>query len=335
MTTTLRLGLTAALALAAAPALSAGLVGVREVIVAAPERAEPLTVTLWHPADGGGAAANIGENKVFQGVPALRDADVADGRFPVVLLAHGGLRAAPNQSGWIARELAARGMLVAVVPPKKLASPGEGAAEIWLRPADLSATLTALEAEPAIASHAAPGPAAAVGFFLGGSAALALAGARIDAESYARSCDAPPRGPDCAWFAAAGVDLHAVDASKVARSNLDPRIGAVVAIDPELTANLTADSLSGTAAKISVINLGAPGAVPPYLDASGLQADGVSYSALPEATAFSAMAMCQPRGGRILAAEGEDDTICKEDGAARSLAHARLADMIAEALKSR
>ena len=274
---------------------------------------------------------------VFEGLPARRDAAIADGRFPVVLLAHGGLRAAPNQSGWIAADLASRGMIVAVVPPPRPASAEAAVAEIWLRPADLSAALTALEADPDAAAHAAPGQAAVVGFFLGGTAALALAGARLDAASYARSCDPPAQSPDCAWFAAAGVDLHAVDAAQVTRSGLDARIGTVVAVDPELTSSLAPESLSGIAAKTAVFNLGAPGTIAPHLDAASLQValPGATYAALPDATPFSAMASCTSRGAEILNSEGEDDAICREDAAARERTHARLADMIAGALAPR
>jgi predicted dienelactone hydrolase len=330
----LRLAVLAALALTASSAF-ADAVGVRGITVTAPERDRPLTVNLWYPAGGGGTPERVGESKVFQGVPARRDATIPDGAFPLVLLAHGGLRAAPNQSGWIASALAARGMLVAAVPPPRPASAEAAVAETWLRPADLSAALTALEADPATAARAASGPAAAVGFFLGGTAALTLAGARLDAGSYARSCDPPAQGPDCAWFAAEGVDLHAADAAKLGRSALDPRIGTVVAIDPELTASLAPESLSGMTAKVTVINLGAPGTIAPFLDASGLKAAGVSYTALPGATPFSAMAACRPHGAEILAEEGEDDAICREDATARDRTHARLADMIAEALATR
>ena len=334
MLTALRLALLATLVVAPLPAFAADTVGVRTITVASPDRDQPLAVTLWYPAGAGGTPERVGETPLFEGLPARRDAAMADGRFPVVLLAHGGLRAAPNQSGWIAADLASRGMIVAVVPPPRPASAEAAVAEIWLRPADLSAALTALEADPDAAAHTASGQAAVVGFFLGGTAALALAGARLDAASYARSCDPPARGPDCAWFASAGVDLHAVDAAQATRSGLDPRIGTVVAIDPELTSSLAPDSLSGIAAKTSVFGLGAPGTI---LDAAPSQAalPGATYATLPDATPFSAMATCTPRGAEILTSEGEDDTICREDPAARERTHARLADMIAGALAPR
>ena len=99
----------------------------------------------------------------------------------------------------------------------------------------------------------------------------------------------------------------------------------------------TADSLSDIAAKLAVINLGRPGTIALYLDASAMQASlpDVSYATLPDATPFSAMATCTTEGAEILASEGEDDAICREDAAERGRAHARLADMIAEAVGAR
>jgi hypothetical protein len=81
--------------------------------------------------------------------------------------------------------------------------------------------------------------------------------------------------------------------------------------------------------------------VPParsrYLDASGLQAamPGATYIALPDATPMDAMAVCRPQGAETLAAEGEDDAICRGDAAAREHSHAELANRIAEALGAR
>lgn len=333
----LRGGLMAAVLTVASPAqpvLAADAVGVRTISAAAPERDGPLTVAVWYPAGAGGTTENVGKNAVFEGVAARRDADIADGVFPVVLLAHGGLRAAPNQSGWIVSALAARGAIVAVVPPAKLSGAQAAVAETWLRPSDLTAALSALASDPVTAAHVAPEPAAVVGFFLGGTAGLSLAGARLDPARYAMTCDPPAAGPDCAWFADAGVDLRAVDPALLGRSGHDPRIGTVVAIDPELTSSLAADSLAGITAKVVVLNLGEPGTIAPYLDASGLPASlpGATYATLEGATPFSAMAACTTKGAAILAAEGEDDAICGEPGAARERTHERLAGMIAEAL---
>lgn len=316
------------------PVAAAEAIGVRAMSVSAPEREQPLAVTLWYPAGEGGTVEPVGENAVFEGVPARRDADIAKGAFPIVLLSHGGLRAAPNQSGWIASRLAGLGFIVAVVPPPGPAGPQAAVAEAWLRPADLSATLTALATDPATAGHGEADRVAAVGFFLGGTSVLALAGARLDAAAYARTCDLPATGTDCAWFAEGGVDLRAVDAGKLTRSNRDPRVGTIVAIDPELTASFSPESLAGITAHVEIINLGRPGEIAPGLDASGLEGaiPGATFAALPGATPLSAMAVCKPKGAAILSEEGEDDAICAEAGPARDSVHTRLAGMIADAI---
>jgi hypothetical protein len=68
------------------------------------------------------------------------------------------------------------------------------------------------------------GKAAAEGFFLGGTSALALAGARLDANSYGHSCDRPEAGVDRAWFSRSGVDLRTIDASSLSRSLAGPQV---------------------------------------------------------------------------------------------------------------
>ncbi len=87
-------------------------VGVSSLKVNVPERIQELTVTLWYPA---GESVKIGENAVFEGVSARRDASIAEETFPVVLISHGGLRAAPNLASWIGADLAAKGFVAAVV----------------------------------------------------------------------------------------------------------------------------------------------------------------------------------------------------------------------------
>jgi predicted dienelactone hydrolase len=102
-----------------------------------------------------------------------------------------------------------------------------------------------------------------------------------------------------------------------------------------LTASLAADSLSGIAAKVTIVNLGNPGTIAPHLDASEVPASlpGATYVTLPGATSLSAMATCKPGGAEILLAEGEDDAICREGPSLRDRAHAWLADLIAGAVR--
>src|SRR5438309_2114603 len=106
----LALALLAAGLLAAAPAAQSGTpVGLRTLTVPVPARGGAIEVGLWYPAAGQGKAALVGDSKIFQGVAIARNAPVMAGPLPLILLSHGGMRAAPNMGAWIAARLAVRG----------------------------------------------------------------------------------------------------------------------------------------------------------------------------------------------------------------------------------
>ncbi|MCJ8144746.1 hypothetical protein MKI84_17635 [Ancylobacter sp. A5.8] len=320
----------------AVPAFSADGVGFRSLTVPAPARGMPIAVDLWYPAGPGGTPERHGASPLFEGVSVRRDAAVADGAFPLVLLAHGGLRSNPLLAGWIAAHLAARGALVVLphAPMPRASSPETARAapgEVSLRPEDLRAALDAVQGDPALAAHLAAGEVSAVGFFLGGTSVLALAGARLDPAAYRASCDPPVRGPDCRWFAANGVDLHTSIPDAVGASHRDPRVRAVVAINPELVGSFTPDSLGGIDIPVTVIRLGAGEDA-----ATQRRLPAARYLDIAGANSFDAFSRCTPRALALLAEEGENDAICREDGPrSRADFQAEMARMIDDALAGR
>jgi predicted dienelactone hydrolase len=319
-------------------AMAGGPVGVTTISVTAPDRGRELTVTLWYPAQPGGTSVVVGDNAVFRGVEGLQDAPIADGRFPTVLVLHGGLRSAPHLSGWIGSRLAEQGFLVATVQGPRL-GPGDAkraVAEIWQRPADLSTAMTALAEEPEWSKHMNPEQIAALGFFLGGTSVLSLAGGRLNADDFMRSCDRGGHGLDCAWLQANGVDLRSVDVPSLTRSNLDRRVKVAIVVDPELSASFASESLAGIAIPVEIINLGRPETTLPGLNASELESASphIAYTALPNATRFSAFSLCKPQGAAILAQDGGNDAICRDGaGENRKGIHQELAALILDRLR--
>ncbi|MBB3020562.1 putative dienelactone hydrolase [Microvirga lupini] len=313
-------------------------VGFRSMVTQASPRGQAIELTVWYPTASAGTPQTVGEGKIFKGTSGLRNASVAEGRYPVILLAHGGFRAAPNHEGWIAASLAARGYIVGVTRPPKLGPRDAQAAvqEIWLRPADLSAALTTIENDPALSSRIIPEKVAAVGFFLGGTSVLALTGARLDAASYKQSCDLPDAGVDCAWFAKNGVDLKRIETANLTRSHQDRRVKAVVAVDPELSKSFAPESLAGIRVPVHIINLGQPGQIPPALEARGLGRNipSASYDTVADAVAFSAFSLCTSAGPALLKEEGGDeDVICRDGGKrSREEIHVEISEKIVAAL---
>lgn len=324
MAVALGLGLHAA-SLRAEEGTAAQAPGFRTLTVAAPARGQAIGVTVWYPAKEGGEPAAFGASPVFTGVTGRRGAAVADGRFPVVLIAHGGLRANPGAAGWIAAALARRGTVAVIAHPPALkpTDARRAVAEAWLRPGDLSVALDAVLADPELAPHAAPDRVAALGFFLGGTSALAVAGGRLDGERFRGSCDAPRRGPDCGWFTAQGVDLHAAAGPEVAASRRDPRVTLAVAVDPELADSFAPASLSPPAVPVHLLHTG------PAVKALKSLIPGVEPEALPAATPFSLFGTCTPKAAAILEEEGEDPALCRDgDGPPRAALHTRIAERI-------
>jgi predicted dienelactone hydrolase len=326
------------IALASSPTRADELIGVTTLPISAPERGRELTLTLWYPALPGGTPAFIGDNAVFEGAAGQQDAPPADRTFPTLLVSHGGLRSAPNLSGWIGRRLAAEGFLVVAVQGPKLGpkDASKAVAEIWERPADLSAALSALADSAKWSKHVDQEKVAALGFFLGGTAALSLAGGRLDADAFKQSCSTDPQSVDCGWFKANGVDLNAVDVDALARSNLDPRIKMAVAVDPEYSASFSRESLGAIGIPVEIFNMGGPGTMPTAFDASKLRtaSSRITYAMLLGATRFSMFSLCKPKGAAILAEDGGEDAICRDETADhRQRVHEELAALLVSHLR--
>jgi predicted dienelactone hydrolase len=297
----------AALLAAALPAAAAD-VGVREIEVPSPKRGTAISATLWYPATGEGVTVKVGDNGIFQGAQALQDAAITSGAKPLVLLSHGGLRSAQGVESWVAAGLAGRGFVVAVPHAPKVKA-AEAPAEYWLRPADMAATLTALDHDPLLAGKV--DTHSAIGFFLGGTSALALAGARLDASRVASMCDGEKRSPDCNWFRQGGIDLHRIDPAKLGQSHVDTRVKSVVAVNPELADAFTPESVENFAAPVHMISLG---------------------DAIPGASPFDAFNECKPKALAILRDEGEDESLCAEGTRPRAEIHAQLLELITKSL---
>jgi predicted dienelactone hydrolase len=319
---------------ASGPAQAEGAIaGVSHLSPAAPGRSQPLSVTVWYPATAGGTAVAVGANGVFRGAKGRKGAPIAAGRHPLVLISAGGMRSAPDIAGWLGRALAERGFVVADVHAVRLGpkQARQAPAEIWKRPADLSAALTALEQAPVFAAHLATDRVGAVGFFLGGNAVLSLAGARLDAGKYAASCDAGGAGVDCGWFAKGGVDLHKVDPAKIGAGHEDARVKIAVAVDPELADSYAGASLAGLKPPVIVLGLGHP------VRLAGASAGAaIRYRTVETASRFSAFSRCKPKGAAILAASGAEAAICtSDDGPGRARVHAEIARRIGDLLAAR
>lgn len=279
-------------------AVADGTVGVRTLMI---EGERPLSLTLWYPAEGG-TAQTVGGNAVFEGVQGVFDAPLPDALLPVVLVSHGGLRSATDSGAWLSSALARTGYLAIEVNAPRPANATQAINEVWQRPRDIVRALDAISAAPIWRDVADMTAVSAVGFALGGTAVLSIAGGTLSLEQVMTSCTGPTKGPDCAWFAAQGVGLDSMDVDALAGLRGDQRIKTVIALSPEYLSAF-GHPVPSMSAVAHVLTFG--------------QKDG-PFAAL---TPFDAFGVCTPKGPAILAEDGGPPALCGASAQGRSAAH--------------
>lgn len=276
---------------------------------ASSSRETPTEVVFWYPSVSEGKLKQVGNSRVFAVPKVLDGALPIDGRFPVIVLSHGGIRAAFSHYSWIARSLASKGFIVATpVPPDSRAITASSAFnELALRSADLSSALTALQQNDLLAAHSRFEQVYGVGFFVGGAAVLSLAGMEFDIGRLMQICNRTNNTVDCAWLAREGVGLTAQTLQPLAGSRKDHRITGVLAINPEFSA---AFDLSRIDVPAKVIELNRSGQEALAFNGEARTAPSIDYQAEPSIAAMSTFSVCTAEGKAMLAKVGSP--ICDE-----------------------
>ncbi|BBK37835.1 dienelactone hydrolase [Allostella sp. ATCC 35155] len=144
--------------------------------------AEPFDMLVWYPTPVEAAPWQAGPFIVRAG----RDAPIAPGRFPVVLLSHGGGRTggSPMLLGQLSARLAREGFIVI--------APFHGRTRFVQRTHQMVRSFEAAQSDSRLGPHIAADRVATLGFSLGGAVALVLAGAIPDFALLDTYCAAHP-----------------------------------------------------------------------------------------------------------------------------------------------
>jgi predicted dienelactone hydrolase len=193
---------------------------VRMTVRAAPS----FDVLVWYPTDDDFVPWQMGPFTVS----ATHDAAVGAGRYPIVLLSHGGGKGggSPMILGDISAALARAGFVV--IAPFH----GNQAPALRLRPPQIVKALTAVLADPRFKDHADPGRLGMLGYSLGGAVALSLAGAVPNAEHFVKYCD-EYREDAASCLSAPGQDDQAAITESVTPEPSKPiPLRSLVLLDP-------------------------------------------------------------------------------------------------------
>lgn len=296
----------------------------------------PLDVALWYPTSQSGTPAAVGDNIVFMGTQALRDAKPAPGQHPLILLSHG-YGGNWRNLNWLAQRMVDQGYIVAAVDHPGTTTHNNApkdAQQLWQRPQDLRRTLDALLATPVLAGEIDKARIAAVGHSLGGWTVLELAGVRFSANQFITDCQHHSALSSCKLTQILGIDQPSA-AERLAKDARDPRIKAVVSLDLGLARGFTPESLKQISIPVLIMAAQADSdALPARLESGYLlefiPAAWQRYIRVEGATHFSFMQLCKPGAADLIEKEAPGEGIVCQDGGgvSRSDIHQRLADEI-------
>lgn len=325
------------LALLALPAEAETLPGFDRFDLTAAHRARPVAVAIWYPAAWPSYRGRIGDGPIFAPSTVFMAPAVEEGRHPLVLLSHGSGGNAETL-GWLAEGLVERGAIVLAVDHPGSTS-GDSSArrslDLGARAGDLGAALDRVLTNPDFAPFVDTARIGAVGFSLGGTTALGLAGVRLDGKVQAERCATGPDAPDCGFFRRGGADFAAAPGFGADARN--PMVSRVVAIDPGFGGSATTESAASVTIPVHLINLGtdtrlaAVDVGPSGNDLSG-RIKGATYAVMAPASHFTFLAPCKPGAEAMLEEEGEDPICTDPAGADRRKVHEALIADIAGAL---
>jgi predicted dienelactone hydrolase len=213
-------------------------------------RNRPVSVDLWYPSHD-----SREERPIDYGLgrgSAIASASIAesDALFPLAVLSHGASGSAANYS-WLAEYLCRSGVVVLGVSHygeswvygAESIDP-EAVTRLWLRPPDCSYAISELLKADEIAGRVQGDRIAAVGHSSGGATVAALGGAVFDPAALRAYCRSDASKLDLGCQYGRGDAVPAPAPHVASPSQRDPRVVALVMLDPAAGPGFSADTLA-------------------------------------------------------------------------------------------
>ncbi|NIZ13017.1 alpha/beta fold hydrolase [Phaeobacter sp. HF9A] len=310
--------------------------GLSTLTVLDDRRDRGLEGLIWYPTDAAEPRQEDFESAVWVGAEVIRDADAAPGPFPLIVLSHGMFGNARNQA-WFAAKMARRGFVVAAVDHPGTSTWSRDADQrraLWERPGDIIRLIDFAVMPGSLPVQVDPDQVFMAGHSLGGFTALALAGARYDAQRLEQFCDTAPGELACGIFADWQIAQTPEDREQMQADLADERIRAFAIFDLGGTQSFSDESLNKIDRPLLVF--GAP------IMNSGLTLDIESRALVKELPSetfryiepatlshFDFFNLCKPAGYEILLKElPGDEVVCENGGAHRADMHNLILDEV-------
>lgn len=293
------------------------------------ERDRTLSGFIWYPTNDTEPAALDFESEVWVGTSVVKDAEPAQGPFPLVVLSHGMFGNAFNQA-WLAGALAQRGYVVVAID-----HPGTStwsrepdlSRQLWERPRDISRIIDHALTTPSLTDLVDRDRIYMAGHSLGGFTAIALAGARYDAARLQRFCDATPGELVCRILTSWEIAQTPEDRTRMEADLSDPRIKAFAVFDLGGTQSFSEKSIAALTRPMlvfgaQVMNSGLTLDIESRALVAAAPANVTQYIEPENLSHFDFLGVCKPGGLELLAREEPgDEIICENGSAARTAKH--------------
>lgn len=297
----------------------------------------PLDIAIWYPTHQTEPHEKIGDNIIFEGEYAVRNAKLAGKNHPVILISHGFGGSWRNQV-WLASALSHQGYIVASPnhPGTTTKNMDRMVAQNMLeRPNDIRRTLTYLLSDPTFSVAIDPLKIGVVGHSYGGWTAIELIGGRFSASLFEHACQTYPFLASCKVYhqQMQGLDKES-DYFKLDKNMQDSRIQAAFIFDLGLARGFTKDSLANINIPTLVVSAGdfdktLPAELESQYLIQNMPSSTTEYLLLDAATHFSFIGICKANATTILKEEEIDDSyICENDTNQRQAIHQLLVDKI-------
>lgn len=306
------------------------------------QRERTLYTNIYYPTVSNIPSILIGDNAVFEGIHAKENAEIYDGKFPLIILIHGS--GGNNTSlNYLVESLVSKGIIVVAANHERRFdgdSEDNEAVQVWIQNEDVSFLLDEVLRDENIKTNILLNKIGVIGFSKGAYTAVAKAGGELELEKFSDYCRLNSEMPDCIFFKSENIDLSILDKEKFENSYLDKRFSYAVSIDPSLGSSFKVESLKSIKIPILLI-LGDFYSV----DNKEISLLGneiyknlnkkISYQKkIKNSGHFSFLPECKREALKILEYESKDDAvICKDGSKLRNEVHKETIDYTLKFLK--
>ena len=287
-----------------------------------PEKKKLFYTNIYYPTSSKMNFSLIGDNPVFLGIKVKENSQIADSKFPLIILVHGSGGNNTNLN-YLVEALVSKGIIVVAANYPGSTTGDSNPAEtvrVWIQNEDVTFLLDQILKDEQINNNILKNSIGIMGHSKGAYTSIAKVGGRLELNKFINYCTINLQMPDCIFYKSGNVDLNTLDKKKFEKSYVDKRFSYAIAIDPGFGASFDGKSLENIDVPVLLI---LADYYSPKNTKENLLGDNIYvslnkkksvYKKIIDSGHFSFLSECKKDALEILAEEGEDEMLICQDG---------------------